>query len=144
MDLLYQLGLVRSDRQWSDKFNFERNLWDWRKSWRTQPRKGHLQSSRNQESVEKALLQVQINSHYISVYKSLYSRCEIVGKRVLMGHLVSTPPLVGAGQGILTESPTKAAHNGDGIPACWEMETHYPHTNSYGSWIITIWKWRLK
>lgn len=58
---------------------------------------------------------------------------------------VSNLFLVWGGPGILTESPTKAAHIGRGsIPASWKMETYCPHTNSYGGCRITTWKWRLK
>lgn len=71
------------------------------------------------KSLEKALLHVHINSHYISVHESLYLRCEIVGEGILMGS-----PLVG-GQSTLTKSSTKAAQFGRGnIPECWKMETH--------------------
>lgn len=77
------------------------------------------------KSLETALLQVRINSHYISVHESLYLRCEIVGEGILMGSL-----LVGGGQSTLTKSFTKAAQFGRGnIPECWKMVKELPYKN---------------
>lgn len=77
------------------------------------------------KNLEKALLRVQINSHYVSVHESLHLRWETVGGGVLMGHVGPKPIFGWRKAGTSSGSPAEAKHFGRGnIPACWKMETH--------------------